>query len=158
MSQDEKGTEDEAAVLWQAEVGEIYDLALKPGHALVMGGSLPVSEEMASRIENETGKSVAGYVHVVDNYTIRHIVKRHGHPGELKQGQTPLVRQDFLNLLHVITDPDTLELTKDTKQGLTAFLSTKEIDGHNLFFVQSIETGRMRLRPVTFYKRPVKNP
>ena len=147
---------DNAVALWAEEVGAIYDTATERGDVFLEAGFLAIAPHLAAQIKKETGLDVAGYKHIVDTSSVRHILKHHGTQAEYKRGQVPITRQDFVQLASVLVAPDLVEYAGKTKQGRNVLCYTKTIGEHIVVYTEEVRTKRGRLAAVTLYKRKIK--
>ena len=147
-----------AEARWAAEVDAIYELVMAgTGSIFMEAGFLPVGETIAATILEETGLNVFGHEHILDTFSVRHIVKHHGTNAEYKRGQAPVTKEDFLQLPQLLLAPDTIEYTGKTKQGRDVLCYSKVIWQHTVFYTEEIRTKKSRLATVTLYKRKTKN-
>jgi hypothetical protein len=139
---------------WEEEVGAVYDLvSAGPRVVFQEAGFVPVEPEMVSRIQAEAGLTVTGCLHIMDTDSVRHIIKRHGNQEEALRGQVSLVREDFLLLPTVFSDPETVENSGKTKQGRDTVRYSKAIGDFRYHYTEELRTKKNRLAAVTFYKR-----
>lgn len=147
-------TTKEAAIRWVDEINALYDLvASKVGNDFQEAGFLPVGEEVAKRIRTSTSLDVTGYEHIIDNSSLRHILRHHGTSAEYKRGQVPITKQDFNLLLYLLLDPDTIEYAGRTKQGRDVLRYSKTMGESVIFYTEEMRTKKSRLAAVTLYKR-----
>lgn len=140
---------------WNEEVSQLYDIALASSDKQ-QAGLMVVTTEMATRFLAEASVDVSDFFHVLDADGIRHIHKKHGAIGEYARGQIPIIKQDVLDLRLVTTNPDTINRSVKSHQGLVAIELTKELHGYTLYYVEVVRTGREQLAPVSLYKRKTK--
>lgn len=95
--------------------------------------------ENADRILRETGLDVSGFERVLDNYGVRHTMKRHGNEKtEAKRGQIAVTFEDF-DLIPLITSrPDSVFQDGKNKVGRDVIVFTKLIDGIGYRHVEEI--------------------
>ncbi|RIK92870.1 MAG: hypothetical protein DCC73_11370 [Proteobacteria bacterium] len=113
----------------------------------------PVTDAVAKSVAAETGVSVAGYRHLLDNYAVRHIQAQHGGASETLRGQLPITAEDWALLPEIVSAPDRVADAGKTRQGRAGVRFEKQIGDH-YYLVEEIRTKRRQLVPVTFYKRP----
>jgi hypothetical protein len=111
-----------------------------------------VSEDLASRIENETGLKTKGLKLSLSAYEIRKILlNSHGNESiEASRGQRAIIADDLLLIPDVISEPD--EITKDAKlyNGAPVLKFQKNIDGRTVI-VTYISTKHGDLAVQTMY-------
>lgn len=91
-------------------------------------GAIP--NELASRIQAETGLSVEGYNCSLSGNEIRKIFKDHGNEEtEAPRGQRAINENDIINIPLVIQSPDTIQLSHKSYQGKPVINFIKDIDG-----------------------------
>ena len=93
----------------------------------------------AERIKAETGFDVSGFERIIDNYGIRHTIKRHGNEAiESARGQIAVTLADF-DLVPLITaSPDLVFADGKNKIGRDVIVFTKLIDGIGYRHVEEI--------------------
>ena len=112
-----------------------------------------IKDVIASTIEESTGFKLENYVHVVDNYAIRHTIAEHGSPQkEAKRGQIAIEVNDFKLISEIITSPDAVYYEKKNNLGLPVLIYEKTICD-KIFYLEEIRTGRKELAMQTMYKR-----
>lgn len=145
---------DKSIAEWAEEVGALFDsVAAGMEKTFQEAGFLTVGDTVTSRISKNAGLNVVGYKHIVDTSSIRHILKHHGTPAEYKRGQVPITKLDFLQLIHLLLNPDTIEYADTTKQGRDVLRYTKIIGEHVVVYTEEVRTKKGRLAAVTLYKR-----
>ena len=139
---------------WRAEMRELLDYAY--GRKATKRRRLAfgyVDSNHADAIRRATGLHLEGMFHVVDNYAINHIRKRHSDAlVEAQRGQLPITLEDYFSLPEVIAQPDRIERLGKTHQGLDVIGYAKQINGY-LLVVEEIHASRNLLAVVTMYKR-----
>lgn len=147
----------EGVTRWAIEVGEIYDLIVaEKEYGFREVGFLPIAEQTVVRINTEASLSVQNYEHIMDTFSVRHILKKHGTAAEFKRGQVPITKQDLVELPHLLLAPDTVENGGKTKQGRDTVCYTKVIGEYLIFYTEEVRTKKNRLAAVTLYKRKTK--
>lgn len=117
-----------------------------------------VEAELAEKIFAATGLDVFEFEISMDSYAVRHIFERHGNAGlEAKRGQIGIEKDDFKRLPEILTAPDAVILSMNSKGPLLETLVfEKEIDG--FFYVlkevrRVVKKGKInRLALLTMYK------
>lgn len=94
-------------------------------------GAIP--EELANRINQETGVDVANYNCSISSYEIKKIFKDHGNDAtENLRGQRAITEDDLLNIPIIIQSPDNIILSPQTYNGRPVLLFEKEINGRTV--------------------------
>ena len=113
-------------------------------------GELTKSE--IEQIEALTGIDLQNYQRVIDNYAIRHTIKKHGSEStEKPRGQMPVNVEDFGLINEIIENPD---LQKDggiNKIGRQTVVSSKELEKGNYVYVEEIRNKQEELAMQTMY-------
>ncbi|MGA2936692.1 MAG: hypothetical protein ABSF52_06270 [Syntrophobacteraceae bacterium] len=136
----------------------LYDLALssKTNQKIEIRYKTVESDE-AARLFEVTGNNLEGYIHSIDNYAIRHIIKEHGDPvTEAARGQIPITKDDISKIPEIVDSPDQVRALK-TKQGREGIGYLKRVDGQ-VFYVEEIRTGKNQLAAVSMRKYQVGAP
>ncbi len=138
----------------KTKISELYDYAVsKVSNALKKVELWRLEDSEAATIKEKTGIDVSGYMHVIDNYSINHILKEHGDPKlEAKRGQIAVTKEDVGMIPEIITKPDILENAGKTKQGLEGIRYGKKVNGF-VIYVEEVRTGNKELTPVSMYKK-----
>ena len=145
---------DKSIAEWAEEVGALFDsVAAGMEKTFREAGFLTVGDTVTSRISKNAGLDVVGYKHIVDTSSIRHILKHRGTPAEYKRGQVPITKLDFVQLIHLLLNPDMIEYADTTKQGRDVLRYTKIIGEHAVVYTEEVRTKKGRLAAVTLYKR-----
>ena len=78
-------------------IGDLYDYVTSgQGNKHRLLDIAVVNEELAAQIKNVTGCEVGGFAISVDNYGIKHTIRRHGSfDAEAKRGQVAVTKADF---------------------------------------------------------------
>ena len=112
-----------------------------------------VSAEQGKAIREATGFDLRGMFHVIDNYAIMHVFKRHSNESlEASRGQLVVRDEDFELLPEVVAHPDHIEYVGKTHHGLDVIAFGKSVNGH-LIVVEEVRAGRNLLAVITLYKR-----
>lgn len=89
-----------------------------------------------------SGKNFSGFVHVIDNYAVQHIHKRHP---EIKIS-------DYILIASIVSDPDKVYLSDQLSKIKTeVFVYEKKI-GKYYYYLAEVRSGKMELATKTFYK------
>ena len=87
-----------------------------------------VSEGLAMQIKNETGIDVTGFLISIDNYAIVHTMKKHGSERtEKPRGQIPVTKDDFLEILLYINEPNNIKYDTSYFHGKRVFFFDKMV-------------------------------
>ena len=125
----------------------------RPGAARERVALGQVTPALAERIQSLTGLRLAGSLHVLDNYGVRHARKEHGQPGEeQRRGQEAITDDTFLDVPWVLSAPDEVELAGKNSNGLDMLRFKKRINGH-LVIVEEVRASTGLLAVVTVYQR-----
>jgi leucyl-tRNA synthetase len=112
-----------------------------------------VMDDIASKIRVATNLDLNGYVHVLDNYGVRHTRKEHGDPGaERRRGQEAVDDGTFLLVPWVVLAPDSIEYGGKSSTGLDVLKFKKQING-TIVVVEEVRASTNLLAVVTVYKR-----
>jgi hypothetical protein len=132
-------------------IGKVYDAALHPQDNTRKGVAYEVvNKRDAELLKSETGIDLEGYVHVVDNYGIKHALSHHGETEEELRGQIPVSKDDFQKI-PLVTHPENL-VQIDRRDGKTVLIYKKEFDG-TLYVAEEVREKRDHLALATLYKR-----
>ena len=136
------------------EIGSVFDAVVnqKPSLAKRAVRFAAVDEGRAATIKQKTGLDVAGYEHSIDNFAIRHALKEHGDPAqEASRGQEAITREDFMRVLDIVENHDTLESAGQDAKGAPLIRYTKRYDGMT-YYVEEVRTKREELAFKTLWK------
>lgn len=136
-------------------LGDFFDRVFASKDNEKMEFSVGTSPANVELVENATGINIAGFNRVLDNYSLRHIMDKHGDPDiEAKRGQIAITREDFTRIPEITDTPDLVENAGKTHQGLDTIRYQKRINGE-IFYLEEARTGKNQLMPVTMYKRKI---
>ena len=95
-----------------SQIEKLYEFALNnPRNEYQIVDIFQVEAELSLRIQKATGIIVEGFFVSIDNYSITHTLLRHGNPvKEAKHGQIAITKSDFLKLIDLLNNPDTIRL------------------------------------------------
>ena len=110
---------------------------------IVLGNELSVVHEDSFIIGDN-------YLHVVDNYAIRHIINKHSNEKELLRGQETVQLNDLLRIPDILRTYNTVKL--EQRNNKTMVIYEKAYDDHICHLVEEVREGRKELAVVTFYK------
>ncbi len=137
-------------------IGDIDDLAsfsdkMNSNEKVYIELGQPTEYEI-SEIKRIHNIDVSEYTHIVDNYAVRHTIKKHA------KDAFPISKKD-LKLIPIITKhPDSIQPGKDKKTNSNRVLYTKKIKGYDykIEYILEVRTGKKNLAMVTMYKKPAK--
>jgi hypothetical protein len=93
----------------------------------------------------------AGFRHVVEYDTIRHIEEKHGaRAGEAARGQRPVTAEEFARLPEVLRNPDDVQPGKPVKGVAATIVFEKKLDGR-YYVVEHVRAGKRTLAVKTMY-------
>jgi len=111
-----------------------------------------VTPELAQKIITATGLNLDGYIHVLDNYGVRHARKEHSDAGaERRRGQEPVDDATFLLIPLVVLAPDSIEHGGKSSTGLDVVRFKKQINGV-FVVVEEVRASKNLLAVVTVYR------
>lgn len=100
----------------------------------------------AAAIHDKTGFRLDGYAHAVDNYAIRHTIRKHGNPDtEAKRGQIAVTLKDFALIGKITSAPDHVFADGKSGTGRDVIVFTKVINGIGYRYVGEIRPGRKQV-------------
>ncbi|MGO9370691.1 MAG: hypothetical protein ACLQBD_01165 [Syntrophobacteraceae bacterium] len=133
-------------------ISNLYDYAIQDkssGARKIDLGS--VGPQEATFLKDKTSQVVEGYKHVLDNYAIRHILKRHGNAEtEATRGQLPVTREDLAAIPEIIASPDDVAYMGKNSHGLDVIRYEKRINGKTYYF-EEVRSGKRELAADTMY-------
>ena len=111
-----------------------------------------LSKNATSIIKSSTGLELDGYVHSIDEASIRHILNRHGdEKTEQARGQLPITEADLLKIPEIVNNPDSVEKVDSNNSDVETLIFKKKI-GDNYVSVQEVRSGRKKLTAKTLWK------
>lgn len=106
-----------------------------------------ISTALASKIRKETGLNTEGYNVSLMSHSVKHIIKKHGNSLEILRGQIPITDKNFTHIEDIITNYDSLELSKTKQQNIIAITFKKEILGtYNLVVYISNKNKNLEIK------------
>jgi len=100
----------------------------------------------AALIKGQTGIDLAGYERTLDNYGVRHTIKKHGNElAEAPRGQIAVTADDFDLIPLITSEPDRVFLDGKNKVGRDVIVYTKLIDGVGYRYVEEIRNKGKRV-------------
>ncbi len=110
-----------------------------------------VSDEEADFLLKKTGLDLKGYSHSIDNYSILHILKKHGSKKELQRGQIPVTIEDIRKFPTIVSDYDDVEYVGKSNIGRDTIRFEKSIGGNNVLVFEEMRVGKKLLALSTMY-------
>jgi len=112
-----------------------------------------VTVEQAEALRIEIGIELEGYKHILDDGSIRHVIKQHGNRDkEELRGQVAVTEMDFTLIPSILTEYDKVRSGGKSSLGLDVIIFEKVITD-TYFYLVEVRTGRKRLSMKTLYKR-----
>ena len=95
-----------------------------------------IDEGLGALINRLTNIDVTDFLITIDTYSITHTLERHGNPiKEAKRGQIAIQKHNFLEILDVILNPDTVR--HDVRHNRASLIFEKD-KGDRYFIVKEI--------------------
>lgn len=110
-----------------------------------------VSDAKADFLLRKTGLDLKGYSHSIDNYSILHILKKHGSKKELQRGQIPVTIEDIRIFPTIVSDYDNVEYVGKSNIGRDTIRFEKSIGGNNVLVFEEMRVGKKLLALSTMY-------
>ena len=95
------------------------------------------------------------FMHVLDNYAVKHIMHRHSGKRERLRGQEPVTLSDLLLIPEIVLNFDTIKTIR-CRNGNPGFIYTKDINDEIYTLVEEVRKGHSELATTTLYKRKKK--
>jgi hypothetical protein len=109
-----------------------------------------VSAKEAKAIETKLGFNVEGFVRIIDDSAVKHIINTHGNAVvEAKIGQLAVTVSDFELIPKIVAEYDNITKGVNGRKQEVIIYSKKM--GNKYFYVEEIRTGRKKLAMNTFY-------
>jgi len=149
------------------QIETLYQSALSLQNDYLIVDIGVVDETFAERIKKSTGFDFTGYVISIDNYSIKHILEKHGNPiREAKRGQISITKEDFLLLPKLLFEFDSVKYDvkiKNINHTKRESLIFEKTIGDTYFVVKEIRTvskkGKVnKITLQTMYKRKALSP
>jgi hypothetical protein len=109
----------------------------------------------AVQIEQATGLNVENYVHILDNFGLKHGFKNHGNESyEAPRGQRAVVASDLLRVPETLAHPDRITFdgfSKHSRQPVIGF--EKDLGSETFVYKAEVRKGRKEIATQTFYVR-----
>lgn len=110
-----------------------------------------VSDTEADFLLKKTGLDLKGYSHSIDNYSILHILKKHGSKKELQRGQIPVTIKDIQNFPTIVSDYDDVKYAGKSKIGRDTIRFEKNIGDNLVLVFEEMRIGKKLLALSTMY-------
>lgn len=108
---------------------------------LEIGGISPALREVAEANGVDLNEFRS---HAIDNYSVRHAEKKHGHGSNTQQmGQEAITPEDYAHLSRILNEPDDLFYMGTNAKGLHQFGYLKKVNG-TIFYVEEVRTPKRR--------------
>ncbi len=119
----------EFADLWRN--GELAELG--PQDMKVQLNLGRVNTEVAERIESETGRDVADFMHVIESDKLQHALKSHGPDNEVQEDHIPIDEDSISLYLQIVSDPENFIRSRLRANGTLSIEYEKVLDGRHIF-------------------------
>jgi hypothetical protein len=104
-----------------------------------------VNNRISSKIFKDCGIDLKNYKHIIDNYSILHIIKNHGDAiKEKKKKQLPVTIDYFKKIKSIISNPDNVYYDGKNKIGRDVIVYEKKFND-TIIYVEEIRTGKKHL-------------
>ena len=110
-----------------------------------------ISDTEADFLLKKTGLDLKGYSHSIDNYSILHILKKHGSGKELQRGQIPVTIKDIQNFPTIVSDYDDVKYAGKSKIGRDTIRFEKNIGDNLVLVFEEMRIGKKLLALSTMY-------
>jgi hypothetical protein len=98
----------------EKQIAELYDFAFDNPHNVKQQINLGlINSDLGQKIKIATGLDVTDFVISIDNYAILHTLRKHSSENELKRGQIPVCKSDFLLIPQVLLSFDFVEVSPE---------------------------------------------
>ena len=97
------------------------------------------------------------FMHVLNNYAVKHIMHRHSGKRERLRGQEPVTLSDLLLIPEIVLNYDTFKTIR-CRNGNPGFIYTKDINDETYTLVEEVRKGHSELATTTLYKRKRSSP
>lgn len=132
----------------------VLNAAREPGHAPQKAVLGQVSNWLANSA-SAAGLNIAGYSHVIDGSSVRHIIKNHFGAGREKaRGQLPMSDADLLRLAEVIQSPDSVVFGTKNRLGKDQVAYVKRMDDGSILYLEEVRSKRQEMAAVSARKYP----
>ena len=110
-----------------------------------------ISDTEADFLLKKTGLDLKGYSHSIDNYSILHILKKHGSKKELQRGQIPVTIKDIQNFPTIVSDYDDVKYAGKSRIGRDTIRFEKNIGDNLVLVFEEMRIGKKLLALSTMY-------
>ena len=94
----------------------------------------------------------SSFNHVLDNFAVMHIIKKHANEKEELRGQILVETTDLLLIPDILANYDTCDI-QIQPTGRTLICYSKQYPECTRYYVEEVRKGRRELAGVTLYKR-----
>lgn len=103
-----------------------------------------VTKRCAEIILTDTGINIEGYSHVIDNYSVKHVLLNHGSISETKRGQLPVVLDDFDLIKQIVNNFDSVTNGGKNKQGRDILIFEKLLEKGNYIYLEEVRSPKKK--------------
>lgn len=133
----------------------LEEIAKKQSNNCIYFGK--VNKKVSDRVYNELNIDISGYNISLKGDNVRKIMKSHGNKiNEEKRGQVSVTLNDFNLIGDIISEPDEIRLSKNTKDGKPSITFVKCIK-NKYTLVEFVSSKKHNLEVHTLYKNKKKN-
>ncbi len=122
------------------QINDLYDECLnnfEPFHKKLDLFEIP--ETLVSRILTETNLDLSGFWICIDNFGIIHTLEKHGSPvSEAKRGQIAVEKEDFITMIEVCLNADTIKNIGVSKHSQNPILQFEKRINDRVFVVKEV--------------------
>lgn len=122
------------------QINDLYDECLnnfEPFHKKLDLFEIP--EILVSRILTETNLDLSGFWICIDNFGIIHTLEKHGSPvSEAKRGQIAVEKEDFITMIEVCLNADTIKNIGVSKHSQNPVLQFEKRINDRVFVVKEV--------------------
>ena len=122
------------------QINDLYDECLnnfEPFHKKLDLFEIP--ETLVSRILTETNLDLSGFWICIDNFGIMHTLEKHGSPvSEAKRGQIAVEKEDFITMIEVCLNADTIKNIGVSKHSQNPILQFEKRINDRVFVVKEV--------------------
>ena len=124
------------------KINALYDLCLEtkiPFHEKIDVCIVP--KELADKVLTTTNIDISNHIITIDNFGIIHTLQQHSNPiTEAKRGQIAIEREDFINWLEVVLNPDEIKHVGNTKRTNLPLLQFEKTIDSKKIVVKEVRT------------------
>ncbi len=122
------------------QINDLYDECLnnfEPFHKKLDLFEIP--DTLVSRILTETNLDLSGFWICIDNFGIIHTLEKHGSPvSEAKRGQIAVEKEDFITMIEVCLNADTIKNIGVSKHSQNPILQFEKRINDRVFVVKEV--------------------